>query len=120
MSAPEIHSGWDSSLEVPDANTLERLAQLALLQARQTKGLGDGLLGSVYGYAVEHLDPDEAQLPGLDSSQPMLYRAMSALHGCDYGGGIQFNGYFNNRVVAVRVPLYQHHGFSALGTLRIE
>ena len=120
MSAPEISSGWDASLAVPDANTLERLAKLALIQERQTRALGEGLLGCVYGYAIEHLDPEVAQLPGLDNSRAMLYRAMSAVHGCDYGGGVQFSGYFNDHLVAVRVPLYQHRGFSALGTLRIE
>ena len=119
MSAPETFSGWDASFEVPDADTLERLATLTRIQTRQTRSLGESLLGKVYGFALVYLDSDGLELPGLDDSLPMLYRAVSAVRGCVDGGGIQFMGYDNNQPVAVRVPLYQLGGFSFNGKLRL-
>lgn len=104
MSAPEIPSGWDTSLRLPSPRTIDHLATLARIQSRYTTKLGEELLVGVYDFAVNRL---AGGLPPYASCQPTLYRSMSQLSGNETGGGLQYNAYHGDVWLAIRVPLYE-------------
>lgn len=104
MSMPEVPSGWDTSLGLPNPRTIDHLATLGRIQTRYTAKLGEDLLASVYEFAVNRL---EEALPDFASCQPVLYRSVSQLSGNEIGGGVQYNTYHNGIWLGVRVPLYE-------------
>lgn len=107
MSAPEIPSGWDISLKLPNSRTIDHLAALTRIQDRYTKRLGEGLLANVYGFALSQFDTGHGTLPDYDDCQPVLYRSMSQFSGNETGGGVQYNAYHSGAWLGVRVPLYE-------------
>ncbi len=105
MSTPEMPSGWDTSLSLPNSQVIDHLATLARIQARHMEQFDEELLASVYGFAVNRLDIGVP--PDYGSCQPLLYRSMSQLSGNELGGGVQYNTYYAGIWFGIRVPLYE-------------
>lgn len=116
MSDPELLSGWENALSLPNEYAIRQVEALNRVQERHIGDMDESLLRYVYDYAKERLR-GRRDLPGLEEFQPMFYRQttrvsrtwptnqhVSILQLSETGGGLQFNG--NCGQYGIRIPLY--------------